>query len=278
MRRITLLLAAILTVCSLNAQKGNKNEKVVNIDKVNYRITYNGKMVPDTTRVPYNYWESEMRLDIGSKTTHFYDRTKQISDSIMDEQARTGQHDMSKIPNGGRIRWEFYKNYPSKGQTTLLDKVLGNYYQCTEKIEVPNWQLTPDSTTTIIGYKCLLAKALFKGRTWYAWYSEDIPISEGPWKISGLPGLVLLAYDQNKQYIFNAIGMSTLNGTESITFTEKAREKVTQKELREAKHKFDGAEALKATARKTGFTFKKLPEGAIKALNRSNKGNPIELE
>ena len=48
MRRITLLLAAILTVCSLNAQKGNKNKKVVNIDKVNYRITYNGKMVPDT--------------------------------------------------------------------------------------------------------------------------------------------------------------------------------------------------------------------------------------
>lgn len=43
MRRITLLLAAILTVCSLNAQKGNKNEKVVNIDKVNYRITYNGE-------------------------------------------------------------------------------------------------------------------------------------------------------------------------------------------------------------------------------------------
>ena len=170
------------------------------------------------------------------------------------------------------------KNYPSKGQTTLLDQVLGNYYQCTEKIEVPNWQLTPDSTTTIIGYKCLLAKALFKGRTWYAWYSEDIPISEGPWKISGLPGLVLLAYDQNKQYIFNAIGMSTLNGTEDITFTEKAREKVTQKELRDAKHKFDGAEALKATARKTGFTFKKLPEGAINALNRSNKGNPIELE
>lgn len=60
MRRITLLLAAILTVCSLNAQKGNKNEKVVNIDKVNYRITYNGKMVPDTTTVPYNYWVSEM--------------------------------------------------------------------------------------------------------------------------------------------------------------------------------------------------------------------------
>ena len=72
--------------------------------------------------------------------------------------------------------------------------------------------------------------------------------------------------------------MSTLNGTESITFTEKAREKVTQKELREAKNKFDGAEALKATARKTGFTFKRLPEGAIKALNRSNKRNPIELE
>lgn len=108
----------------------------------------------------------------------------------MDEQAKTGQYDMSKIPRGGRIHWEFYKNYPSKGQTTLLDKVLGNY-QCTEQLEVPNWQLIPDSTTTIIGYRCLLAKALFKGRTWYAWYSEDIPISED---LGKFPDCLVLFY------------------------------------------------------------------------------------
>lgn len=278
MRRIALLLAAMFAVCSMNAQKDNKKENVINIDKVNYRITYTGKMVPDTTKVPYTYWESEMRLDIGPKVTHFYDRTKLINDSIMDAQAKSGVHDMSQLLDGGKFRWEFYKNYPATGQTTLLDRVLGNHYQCTEKVETPNWQIIPDSIATLIGYKCQLAKAYFKGRLWYAWYTEDIPLSEGPWKLYGLPGLVLRAYDRNKQYVFDAIGMSTLNGTANITFTQKDREKATQKELREAKHKFDGAEALRASAMKTGFAFKKLPEGAIKALNRSNKGNPIELE
>lgn len=277
MRRIALLLAAIFAVCNMNAQKDNKTENVVNIDKVNYRITYSGKMVPDTTKVPYTYWESEMRLDIGTKVTHFYDRTKQINDSIMDAQAKTGVHDISKLLGGGKFHWEFYKNYPATGQTTLLDKVLSNYL-CIEKVEIPNWQIIPNSTTTLIGYKCQLAKAYFKGRLWYAWYTEDIPLSEGPWKLYGLPGLVLRAYDRNKQYVFDAIGMSTKNSNANITFTKKEREKVTQKELRDTKHKFDGAETLRASAMKTGFTFKELPEGAVKALNRSNKGNPIELE
>lgn len=278
MRRYLLLGAALFAVCCMSAQKGSKQEKVANIDKVNYRITYTGKMVPDTSKVPYTYWESEMRLDIGSKVTHFYDRTKQIKDSIMDAQAKTGVYDDSKRIKGGRFLWEFYKNYPAIGQTTLLDRVLGNHYQCTEKVETPNWQIIPDSTASLIGYKCQLAQAFFKGRLWYAWYTEDIPLSEGPWKLYGLPGLVLRAYDRNKQYVFDAVGMSTMNGTANITFIQKDRENVTQKELRDAKHKFDGAESLRTTERRTGITFNKLPEGAIKALNRSNKGNPIEIE
>ena len=278
MRRITLLLAAILTVCSLNAQKGNKNEKVVNIDKVNYRITYNGKMASDTTKVPYNYWESETRLDIGNKTTHFYDRSKQVKDSIMAEQYKIGIYEGKKLPKVV-FSWELYKNYPSDGETSFLDKLASNNYLCIEKVEIPDWKIIPDSSSYIIGYKCQLAKASFKGRIWYAWYTEDIPLSEGPWKLYGLPGLVLRAYDQSKQYIFDAIGMASLNGSTHITFAQKKREKITQKELREAKDKFDAVETLHAMERKTGITFKGgLPAGAIKALNRRLKGNPIELE
>ena len=73
----------MFAVCCMSAQKNSKQEKVANIDKVNYRITYTGKMVPDTSKVPYTYWDSEMYLDIGCKVTHFYDRTKQVKDSIM---------------------------------------------------------------------------------------------------------------------------------------------------------------------------------------------------
>ena len=235
-------------------------------------------MVPDTTRVPYNYWESEMRLDIGSKTTHFYDRSKQVKDSIMAEQYKIGIYEGKKLPKVV-FSWELYKNYPSDGETSFLDKLASNNYLCIEKVEIPDWKIIPDSSSYIIGYKCQLAKASFKGRIWYAWYTEDIPLSEGPWKLYGLPGLVLRAYDQSKQYIFDAIGMASLNGSTHITFAQKKREKITQKELREAKDKFDAVETLHAMERKTGITFKGgLPAGAIKALNRRLKGNPIELE
>ncbi len=107
------------------------------------------------------------------------------------------------------------------------------------------------STTTIIGYKYLLSKSTQR-QNLVSLVLRRHASKRRTLENFQLPGLVLLAYDQNKQYIFNAMGMSTLNGTESITFTEKAREKVTQKDY-EAKHKFDGAEALKAT-RKTGFS------------------------
>lgn len=273
-----LLVTFMLCTQQMMAAKDNQEGQYINIDKVKYRIAYLCKMAPDTTKVPYNYWESETRLDIGNKTTHFYDRSKQVKDSIMAEQSNTGTYEGKKLPKVV-LSWELYKNYPSDGETAFLDKLASNNYLCIEKVEVPNWEIIPDSSSSIIGYKCQLAKASFKGRIWYAWYTEDIPLSEGPWKLYGLPGLVLRAYDQSKQYIFDAIGMASLNGSTYITFAQKKREKITQKELREAKDKFDAVETLHAMERKTGITFKGgLPAGAIKALNRRLKGNPIELE
>ena len=45
----------------------------------------------------------------------------------------------------------------------------------------------------VLGYKCRLAIGTFRGREYKAWYAEEIPISEGPWKLGGLPGLILSA-------------------------------------------------------------------------------------
>lgn len=57
-----------------------------------------------------------------------------------------------------------------------------------------DWTLLPD-TTTVCGYLCRKAEATFRGIGWTAWYAPDIPMSFGPWKLKGLPGLVLWAYD-----------------------------------------------------------------------------------
>lgn len=94
MKKIILAIAAILfmgeltataqtrTTVSINGMKGSDLES---IDSTKYRITYEGKWVNNPSIKPYIYTESEMRLDIGNKVTYFYDRTKQLKDSLMRE-------------------------------------------------------------------------------------------------------------------------------------------------------------------------------------------------
>lgn len=56
------------------------------------------------------------------------------------------------------------------------------------------WELLPDSARTVMGYECVGAKTLYHGREWMAWFAPEIPVSDGPWKLQGLPGLILEAY------------------------------------------------------------------------------------
>lgn len=272
-----------------NSQGVIKSGERVNVDKVKYRITYAGKIVRDTLNIPYKYIESEMRLDIGNKVTRFYDHTKEVRDSIIHAGMLSGSYDFNNLPKGGSIAWEYYRNYPADGQSTFLESVVTTDYQCVEQVETPSWQLLPDSSATIMGYNCQLAVARFKGRTWYAWYAEDLPLSEGPWKLCGLPGLVLRAYDQSRQYIFDGVGMANINGNADITFNKKVRENITQKDLREAKEKIDFTSLLDRVSPSDKVTVKSVSADGttstntndvkrmLKDFTRKKKINPIEL-
>lgn len=61
---------------------------------------------------------------------------------------------------------------------------------------------------TICGYPCFMATAKFRGRRWSVWYAPDIPISAGPWKFHGLPGLILRACDSSEDYIWECTSIS----------------------------------------------------------------------
>ena len=65
-----------------------------------------------------------------------------------------------------------------------------------------------------------LATSDFRGRHWTAWFATDIPVSDGPWKLGGLPGLILEAYDKGHQYTFTAVRLERVK-EEPIVFTRR---------------------------------------------------------
>jgi len=54
---------------------------------------------------------------------------------------------------------------------------------------------------------CRKAETIFRGRIYEAWYAEDIPIQNGPWKFYGLPGLIVKINDSKSDFVYELIGL-----------------------------------------------------------------------
>lgn len=124
-------------------------------------------------------------------------------------QLYTEKGDDSAIPTHHGYLYVF-KSFP-KGLTTVYDAYglmeRGFYTEPHAEIE---WQLS-DSTKNILGYECVMAQTDYHGRHWTAWFAPDIPIHDGPWKLCGLPGLILEASDSAGQHSFIATGIEKSN-------------------------------------------------------------------
>jgi len=69
---------------------------------------------------------------------------------------------------------------------------------------IKNWKLS-NETKIINTINCKKAEIAFKGRNWIAWYSPEIPLPYGPYKFSGLPGLIVKITDDKEEYDFELV-------------------------------------------------------------------------
>ncbi|MDO5395980.1 MAG: GLPGLI family protein [Bacteroidales bacterium] len=81
-----------------------------------------------------------------------------------------------------------------------------------EDIPEHKWEVS-DSTKNILGYECFKATTDFHGRKWTVWFTPEIPVVAGPWKLEGVPGLILEADADGGQYRFEAKGIQQTNRT-----------------------------------------------------------------
>jgi GLPGLI family protein len=125
--------------------------------------------------------------------------------------------------------------YPAAGNLKYSTHIAMNDYLLEEKLPTINWKVGT-ATKTIGDFKCQQATGAYAGRTYTVWFAPDLPFRSGPWKLSGLPGLILEAKDATGDvaFTFNAFTkadsgqVTTYNKTRLITTSEKALNRIRE--------------------------------------------------
>lgn len=148
-----------------------------------------------------------------------------------------------------------------------------------EEEDVKNEWVLQDSLKIINGYMCSLAHTEFRGRTWFVWYTPEIPVNRGPWKFNGLPGLILWAADSDLDFVFECQTISQQSEPIELNMYESrrvSREKYLQYERACHEHPYQVASAGQ-------LALVRVPNGSggFTILNEENwtiPYNPIERE
>lgn len=130
---------------------------------------------------------------------------KEAQSTAMKSMLSQGMIDMSKLP---RKPTKLYVVKSATDSTTTVYDALGKeHVSYTEPFSEMTWTIG-DGTKNILGYDCIEATTDYHGRKWTAWFTPDIPLSDGPWKFRGLPGLILEVGDATGRYSFTADGIT----------------------------------------------------------------------
>lgn len=85
------------------------------------------------------------------------------------------------------------------------------------------WDISTEERE-IGGYQCYKAIGEFAGRTYEAWFTEEIPYAVGPWKLSGLPGTILEANDLSNEVRFFYAGLDVVKNKMTLIKTDRLTE------------------------------------------------------
>lgn len=292
MKKATLFIQLGLLVCSspLVAQ---------NVEPVIASVTYQFIHVNDTNN-RLNPVRADMILRLGQTNS-------QYSNASLENQIREAQKKAKESIPAGPIRSVAGKPLAVVSSQNMSNDV---FFQIPREkklvrnarlaiqdyvIETPlpkiDWKIE-NEVRTIGNYSCQKAIGSYAGRVYTAWFTVELPFPYGPWKLWGLPGLILEARDSKNEVRFLFKEISKETGEDRIMSEARRPVKISEETFARAKKNFEDDPA--------GVVQAKLPAGsppvptyytdssgrslsgdeakaAIKRETKKQNNNPIEL-
>ena len=187
-KRISTIICLFLLTTSMvtNAQTNTQLDSTQFVGFYHYTIQTQddeGQNVTDSMR---------MALFVGSRATYFTNIQSYNRDGRVDKE----------FLNAFMMHIQNVLTDMEKAKVTTLEAIYPYRYSTNEPLAKIDWVIT-DDTMTICGLLCHRATGGLYGKEWSVWYTEEIPSPAGPWKLRGLPGLIVKAEDAEGIHCFS---------------------------------------------------------------------------
>lgn len=173
------------------------------LDSANIEITYKLEWVNDLKNSEKKNIDI-LKLYTGGRISKSFSYLISRNDSICAILEAKHSEKLPSEPSEATTE-EVFKYFKSN-ELVVMNRIDNTIYKYNEELPKFKWIIQPEKVI-IQKYHCQKAITKFRGREYEAWFTSEIPLSDGPWKFYGLPGLILRVYDSDKQYIFNCAGI-----------------------------------------------------------------------
>jgi GLPGLI family protein len=206
-------------------------------DSLRGEFTYLLQYKPNTLNRDYVYKEL-FSLQISDKRAFFISENRLKFDSIFMSQFNNKKDNSFNVDMRGLPPSKFKFLIIQTNDNSQFYEAAGMNLLSYNTPVIGNWKLV-DETKVINSIVCKKAEVSYKGREWTAWYSTEIPFPYGPYKFSGLPGLIVKITYKTEDYDFELVkSVSSYNLKGKLVRINKARyhnaKLVTKKELAQA--------------------------------------------
>ncbi|WP_259070412.1 GLPGLI family protein [Mucilaginibacter sp. X4EP1] len=189
------LVIGVWLAASLHAAVAQKTDTAQVL--VHYKFTH----VRDTSNRTNPYTEN-MVLFVGKATSSYKSYDTQLQNELYRKQLQEqvsagGNFRLDHTVTGSGTEYYQFINY----KKLVRREMLVNPYIINEVLPAINWHISGDKAN-FGELHCQKATCHFKGRDYTAWFCADLPVHVGPWKLNGLPGVIVEAYDAKKEVVF----------------------------------------------------------------------------